>query len=270
MAMLFLDFDDGFKSVYNARNAKGELIISEEERKKIIVIPFHKERIVPLTFVTDLKTSTAPAFAGEAVKLMNKYNTIINQLGIDGTYEKQPIKTLVIDSLTSVIRVWKEAVLSVNSIPSLRIPDFGTLEHVLFNQFIQALKTLINIGMVRYVVVIDHIVSEKDEVTGAITEFPLATSVAQGKVLGNAVDDIWLQREEGVGNFVWRTRKAGLFQAGSRLHLPDPLKADFKVLEEYMKKVNPTANPVVHPMLVIVVGIYKTGKTISACTFPKE
>ena len=123
----------------------------------------------------------------------------------------------------------------MNNISSLRIPDYGTLENVLLSQFIPSLKSLVGTGKLEYVILIDHIEVEKDEVTGRLMEYPIGPSRNMGKNLGLHFDEIWRQQQEG-GEYVWRTKRAGLFQAGSRLDLPEVIKpATFQTLDAILK-----------------------------------
>ena len=98
------------------------------------------------------------------------------------------------------------------------------------------LKTLSETGAVENIVLIDHIDSDKDEITGAISEFPVGPSKNMGKNLGRNFDEIYLQKQEG-SDYVWRTRRNGLFQAGSRLNLPELIKpATYEELSKYLPK----------------------------------
>lgn len=231
--LLYLDFDDGLSSVYNAKDKLGKKIV--EDTDKIKHISFYKNESNDLTFRTAQEkggmVGGAPPHTKASVDVMKQYNQTIKDLenGIHGE-----IQTVVIDSLTAMFRMWKEALMATNGIPALRIADYMTLEQVLFNQFIPTLKTLHK--KIPYIILIDHVMMDKDEISGRIIEFPVGPSQNMGKALGKEFDEIWYQQVEGGDSYLWRTRKFGFFQAGSRLALPDPIKpATFQELSKYVK-----------------------------------
>jgi len=228
--MVFFDFDDGFKSVINVKDKQGNLVVPDYD--KIDVVKFFRPTAAALDFTTDMGKGAgiAPKHTKDSLELLNTYNATVNGLFTSDN----PPKTLVIDSLTSMFRLWKYALLAKNNIPSLRIPDYGTLEGVLFGQFIPTLKALSQ--RIPYIILIDHLLMDKDEISGRVMEFPIGPSRQQGKDLGKEFDEIWLQKEEG-SDRVWRTRRHIFFQAGSRLNLPDPIKpATYATLQRYLNK----------------------------------
>ena len=232
--LLYLDFDDGLSSTFNARDKTGKLIVSDTD--KITKVPFFKNEANDLTFKTAQDKGGmiggAPQHTKSSIDVMKQYNQVIRDLEA-GTYGN--VQTLVIDSLTAMFRLWKEALMATNGVPALRIADYMTLEQVLFNQFIPTLKTLQK--KIPYIILIDHVMMDKDEISGRIIEFPVGPSANMGKALGKEFDEIWYQQVEGGGDgYIWRTRKFGFFQAGSRLALPDPIKpATFQELSKYIK-----------------------------------
>ena len=232
--MLYLDWDNGFSSVENTRDKTGKLFVPDY--KNITVIPFYRSQVYDLQFTTDIGAKSAPAHTLEAPVFLKQYNTIMQQLSKDGVYEGVQYKTLVIDSLTTMFRVWKEMILRMNNISTLRIPDYGTLETILLGQFIPSLKSLAMSGKVENIILIDHIDMDKDELSGMIMEFPIGPSRNMGKILGLQFDEIWRQSVEG-SDYVWRTKRSGLFQAGSRLDLPEIIKpATYQQLEQILKE----------------------------------
>lgn len=244
--LAFLDLDsDGAISIDNAKTAQGQLVISPSERAQIKIVPFLKEKSYDLDLGSPFKQKSAPAHVSEAPGLLNLFNKTIKGLragtGIDNDGVKY--RTVVIDPLTVFFRLWKEALLFLNNQSVLQIQDYMTMETVLFGQFIPTIKAL----PADYVIVVDHTDMEKDEITGTVMEFPIGPSKMMGRNMGQAFPETWRQREEG-GKFVWRTRKTGLFQAGSRHHLPDPVEANYRAVKSYLEStsVSPTVeNPTV-------------------------
>ena len=227
--MIYFDFDRGLGSAKHTTSKSGEKVV--ENFEDIHVVDFTRESAAPLEFKTSMQGSRAPLHTKESPGMIKRYNDTIKSLFEQK--DQEPYQSLVIDSLTTMFRVWKEAILQMNSIPALRIPDYGTLEGILFGQFIPTLKTLNK--TIPYIILIDHEAMDKDEVSGKVMEFPIGPSVNQGKALGKEFDEIWRMRVEG-GKHVWRTKKSGFFQAGSRLNLPDPIEpATFKTLSKYLK-----------------------------------
>jgi len=230
--LIFFDFDDGFKSVKNATNKAGQLAVPDHGECK--VMKFFREEPASLDFKTDISKSgsgQAPAHTKGILDLLNTYNKEINTLfeTKGGGYQ-----TLVVDSLTEMFNMWKNAVLAKNNIPALRIPDYGTLQGILFSQFIPTLKALSQ--YIPNIILVNHLISDKDEVSGRVMESPIGPSKQQGKDMGKNFDEIWLMKPEG-DTWTWRTRKHIFFQAGSRLNLPDPIKpATYAALKPFLKE----------------------------------
>lgn len=232
--MLWEDWDCGFNSVKNTHGKDGKLLVAD--CKDITVIPFYRQQVYDLQFTTDIGAKSAPAHTLEAPVFIKQHNTIMQQLSKDGIYKDKTYKTLVIDSLTTMFRVWKEMILRMNNISTLRIPDYGTLETILLGQFIPSLKSLSISGKLENIILIDHIDMDKDELSGMLIEFPIGPSRNMGKILGLQFDEIWRQSVEG-SDYVWRTKRSGLFQAGSRLDLPEIIKpATYQQLEQILKE----------------------------------
>lgn len=230
---LMLDFDDGHSSIKNVKGKDGKNLISDWDQIK--VINFWKDSPTPLTFKTAQDKAGmaggAPAHTKDALEFMKMYNEIMVKLD-SGVLSN--VQTLIIDSLTSMFRIWKDGLMAANNIPALRIADYLTLEQILYKQFIPTLKTLAQ--KIPYIILIDHVMMDKDEISGKIVEFPIGPSQNMGKGMGMAFDEIWYQTAQG-GEYSWRTKKFGFFQAGSRLDLPDPIKpATFQELIKYITK----------------------------------
>lgn len=227
--MLFLDMDDGFKSIKAAKDVKGNLIVPDWEQ--IRVEKFFKDKVYDLNFNL---TSGAPAYTAESGTIMAKYNTIIRALNSDEGYEGVHYKTLVIDNGTEMFNVWCDRLMQLNSISVLRIQDYMTLGGLL-RQFISSLKSLIINKKLQYIILINHTDSDKDEITGMIEEFPVAPTKQLGRKFGRSFDEIWLQVIDGK-EYAWKTRKSGLFYAKSRLHMPEVVKpATYQELVKYVK-----------------------------------
>lgn len=220
--LLLIDFDDGgFKSIENAKDKDGQLVVKEQDKIKIETI--RKTKTYQLNFKTQLKGKVAPAHVAEAGMMMDRFNGLLMNIK-EGEY-----RTVVIDSLTSMFRIWKEAILHYNSQAALQIQDYMTLENILYGQFIPTVKAL----PVDYVILIDHTNIDKDEISGRVSEFPVGPSANMGRTMPQSFDEVW--RSEATGqDYIWRTKKAGLFVgAGSRLDLPDPIKpATYQRLKE--------------------------------------
>ncbi len=248
--MLFLDWDGGFKSVQHTRDKAGQLVVPDW--KDINIISFLREGRAPLEFKTatkaDFENNVTPEYAKKAIPLVKRYNDVLDELHADqcvpASYIKGcspddstrigPFDSLVLDSCTAIFRVWKEMIITVNKIPHLRIADYGTLEGILFSQFIPDLITLSE--KIPWIILIVHEDIEKDELTGKTLEFPIGTSRAQGKLLSSAFDETWRQVNDG-NDYVWRTKNHGRFEsAGSRLDLPDRIKANYQTLKAELDK----------------------------------
>lgn len=235
-----MDWDDGFLSVKNTRDRKTNQLIVPDWEAQIDIVEFYRSRTSRLVLKTDMK-GKAPEFCMDSPKLINTFNDVVQELDATKKYrykggEAKSYRTLVIDSGTQLFHVWRESLLYMNNQSVLQIQDYNTLQTVLLSQFLPSLKRLDTIGAVEYIVFIDHIDHEKDNVTGAILEFPVGPSRAQGRLLAGQVDEVWLQQES-AGEYIWRTRSTGLFKAKSRLDLPDPVRpATFTRLAEIVKE----------------------------------
>lgn len=233
--MLWEDWDNGFTSVLNVRRPDGKLLIQDHE--DITVVPFVKQGATDLLFKTQRKgTVSAQPYTHGSLDLLNKHNSIISSLASKKTYQDKAYKTLVIDSLTMTFRTWKEMIMFMNNQQALEIQDYGTLENVLVGQFFPGLKHLLATGALEHIILIDHTELEKDELTGAITEYPVGPSRNMGRNIGLQVDEIFYQAYEG-NAYLWHTKPTGFFKAGSRLDLPDPVKpGTWQRLEEILKE----------------------------------
>ena len=229
--ILFLDFDKGFESVRNARDVKGNLIVPEHSQ--CTVVEFIKEGYFDLDFKTELKGSVAPMHTNAARPILEKFNEVMKSVATDGVYNGVQYKTLVIDSLTAMFGIWKDMILNMNKVSHLRIQDYDTLDALLFRQLVPSLKAINK--KIPYVILINHVAMDKDEVSGRVSEFPVGPSNRMGKALGKEFDEIWIQKVDGADR-VWKTTKDGLLNAGSRLHLPETIKpATFNTLESIFK-----------------------------------
>jgi hypothetical protein len=213
---------------------KDNLIVPRDEWEQIKIIKFEKEKAYRTSFKRDLSGGTAPQYTFEALKLMNKFDDIIQGMGagkgIDG--DGVQYRTVIIDSLTSMYRIWKQTILCQEKQSILQIPDYGTLEAMLYALFIPSVKAL----PVDFTIFIAHIELEKNEVDGRTIEYPKGPSRNQGKALGAEFSEVWRQEERG-NKYYWRTKKGvNLMPVGSRLHLPDMTESNFKALAEVVKK----------------------------------
>jgi len=229
--MCYLEFDvNGTESLKHAKNKDGSLVVQDFE--KIFVKALCKQKVHDLSFVTDMggkmSKGDPPEHTAESVDVIKEYNEYMKTL----RENKEGFQTLVIDSMTSMFRIWMEMILWINKIPSIRQNDFGTLTGILAGQFLPNLRTL----PIPYIILVNHVATEVEEKTGIVlSEFPYAPSKNMGKGLGKHIDELYRQKIEG-GDYVWRTRKTGFFQAGSRLSVPELIKpATFQELSKYLK-----------------------------------
>lgn len=235
--LLFLDWDGGFTSVLHTLDPKGGKVVRDQEG--ITHIEFIKEGYHNLDFKTSLSGSMAPEHTSSVPQMLGKFNEIMKSLSIDGCYTIDgvkigPFKTLVIDSLSAMFLIWKDMILNMNKVPHMRVQDYDTLESLLFRQLAPSMKAINKI--IPYIILINHVDMDKDELSGRLMEFPIGPSKAMGKKMGRLTDEIWIQKIEG-SERVWKTTKDGLLNAGSRLHLPPEIKpARFSTLEDIMRK----------------------------------
>lgn len=225
--ILWEDWDDGFSSVRNTRAKGTTTLVNPDWEKEIDVVSYYRSKVHDLSFKTTMGGKGAPGFTEDSPTLINRHNDLIRELDKTGMYtykERGPrkYKTLVVDSLTQFFHVWRENTMRMNNQSTLQVQDYMTLQTVMLSMFIPSLKRLDKSGVLEYIILIDHIDHDKDEITGAISEFPIGPSRAQGRLLGGQFDELWLQQEQS-GVYQWRTRPFGLFKAKSRLDLPDPV-----------------------------------------------
>lgn len=259
-ALLIDIMDRGFDSVKNTRNKDGSLVVPDWEQITVIEIYPQNQRS-KMTFKSfaseNDKSKTmgnAPEYTAGATAMMERYEAVMDELFSKGTVtvmeskvvppkteaelvpvEKGPFKTLIIDPLTGMFRIWKDAILSVNRIGDLRRGDYLALESILANQFIPNLKSLCD--KIPYIILTDHEDADITEQGTIMTEYPVGPSKSLGKNLSEFMDNVWRMDKESDGTYVWRTKEHGLFRgAGSRWDLPDPVKpATFAALEKILK-----------------------------------
>jgi len=218
--MLFIDLDGGFHSVKFTKGKDGKLVVPDYDQ--IIVVELTSDTVYKLD-VSSANIKDAPAHTKDSTDILSKYNAAMDKAA-SGDF-----KSLVVDSASTMFRIWEEAIMQVNKISSLRIADYKTLQTILFSQWLPSLRSL---AKKMWVVVVNHEMADKDELTGAVSEFPLGPSANMGRILSRHFDAVWRQKVE-AGSYVWRTRPIGLFQGiGSRFgNLPDPIDANFKSIQ---------------------------------------
>ena len=229
---LMLDFDDGFKSAKNAKDASGNLIVGDHA--EVHVEKFVVEEVYPLNFVTEQSGKKAPDYTKESVRYMDSWNKWAVELakdgcitGSDGT-KKGPFKTLIIDPISAMFLVWEDLIMNINKVSSIRKQDYKTLTGLLYKQFIPTLRKIQQ--TVPWIVLTNHIVMIEDE--NAVTlEFPVGPSKAMGRSIARAFDEVWKQEREG-NKYIWRTLPHGKFKvARSRTDLKDRIPATFESLK---------------------------------------
>lgn len=224
--MKWFNYDSpaSINSFQTAKNKDNSLVVPDW--KEIEVINFFRASKAKLSLTTSMGKGVAPDYAKDYVGIIAEYEKQIDDIFANPT----KYKTFVIDSMTSMFRIWGNAVMGHNNKPTLSMADYGTLQSMLFSQFIPTIEALASETSLEWIILIDHITMMKDENTGAILEFPIGTSKETGRLLGQKMTEIWLQQFVG-GEYTWRTRKTGFFTAGSRNNFPDPIKpATYKSL----------------------------------------
>lgn len=230
-----LNFDNSVESIQHTTDKGGKLLIPDW--KDIKVVPFCKDSVYDLDFDSSTKQGAhTPLYAKGSFELVEKYNKVIRELGNTQTVEGfGPLSTLIVDSLTSVVRVWEETILKMNSKAQLSLPDYKTFKSLLFGQFIPSLRTLNK--KIPYIILIAHETVEKDELSGRVEELPLGPSQEMGRTLAREFDEVWRMKVDSEGNRVWRTTQDGLFNAGSNLNLPPTISpATFSTIDTILKK----------------------------------
>lgn len=230
-----LNFDNSVESIQHTTGKDGKLLIPDW--KDIKVIPFCKDSVYDLDFDSSTKIGQhTPAYVKGSYELIEKYNKVIRELGNTQTVEGfGPLSTLIVDSLTSVVRVWEETILKMNNKSQLSLPDYKTFKSLLFGQFIPSLRTLNK--KIPYIILIAHETVEKDELSGRVEEFPLGPSQEMGRTLAREFDEVWRMKVDSDGNRIWRTTQDGLFNAGSNLNLPPTISpAAFATVDAILKK----------------------------------
>lgn len=239
--MLFLDYDSGFESVKHTKDISGNLVVPDWKEIEVISLTYNEVFDINLNSPSesDFKLGKFPPHTKNSFALVEKFNSIIKELFVDGCVtingeKKGPFKSLIIDPLTTVFKIWQDGILYANRLPGLRLTDYKTLERILFSQFLPTLKSLEK--KIPWIISIVHETVDKDELLGTIKEFPIGPSKQMGKTLAKDFSEVFRMKIEGK-RYMWRTKNTGRFEgAGSRFDLPDPLPATFKELEKYLKK----------------------------------
>lgn len=238
--MLFFDFDyDGYTSIINTKDKAGTQVVKDID--KITFVHLYREpETFELSMKLDMAKPMAPKYAAAGERTFIELHNHMNSLLKDGTVNlgtlekpdiKGPFKTIVFDNLTAMFGVWQNTSLKQNNMSSLRLADYGVFDKQFTDVFLPAVR---HIPGVDHVVLLDHTTIDRDEITGAISEYPIGTSKAMGKNMGRLFSEIYYQKVEG-DKYVWRTRKTGFFQAGSRLNVPDPCDANYDAIARYIK-----------------------------------
>ncbi len=224
--MKFLDYDGKFMSATTAKNPDGSLVVPDW--KDIEVVPMYAPvGHANIDFKFSLDAKTAPNFAKGSSDLNDKFNAITDEMfKAPGKY-----KTFVIDSLSRMFRVWKNVLLTTNSIPNPRPGDYIFFEGLL-DRWFGMMKDM----PVDFVILTSHEAIDKDELTGEILEYPLGLSANLGKGMGRYTNELYRQMVETGEKYVWYTRKKGRFNAGSSLSLPNPIPATYYELKKHLPK----------------------------------
>jgi hypothetical protein len=221
--MKYLDYDGKFLSATTAKNTDGTLV--NPDWKEIEVVPMYESGgQQDLDFKFSLDAKTAPAFAKDSLKINDKFNAQTKEIfGNPGKY-----KTVVLDSLSRMFRVWKNLLMITNSIPNPRPGDY-----IFFDGLLDKWFTMMKEMPVDFVILVAHEAIDKDELTGEIKEFPLGISANLGKAMGRYTNELYRQMVE-QDKHLWYTKRKGRFNAGSSLSLPSPIPATYHELKKYL------------------------------------
>lgn len=217
--MKFFDFDGGIAST---------IFVDKKMMEGIDVVNVHYGGGNTIDLTAEDSAKSIPTYMENAVKVYKLFNEELSNIGKDGkVYE-----TVVIDSLTSMFRVLRDAYIHINTIvpPRLRIQDYGTMHSIVFSRLFPVLRAL----PVKFVVLVAHLDMDKDEVMGNIIEYPSAPSKNIGRAIGKECDEVWRQVTQG-NEYLWKTRGFRFMQGGSRLRLPDTIKATFDSLKKVLE-----------------------------------
>lgn len=221
------DFDGGqYRSIFHAKDEKGNLRVNKPEDIK--VVSYTKKETYSIDLKTNLKGKIPPDCTKESLQLVTKFNGEMKLI------KEGQFRTVIVDSQTSMFRLWIEALLRMNNQSTIQIQDYKTLTISLYSQFIPTLKRL----PVDYVILTGHPNLDKDEFSGRIVEAPKGPSTNMGKTMPHQFGEVWLQETDGV-NYQWRTRRTGLFTCiRSNLDLPNPVKPPtYQELKKYVKEL---------------------------------
>lgn len=231
--LLDIDIDDGFSSVQNSVGVDGKLVVPRY--KEIIVEKLYKPGFREFHMKTpeknDFSSKIAPSYTESGPVLVQQMNNVFNELYTNqGMYKGKRIKVFMIDSLSGLIRIWKDGVIWTNKAPGLRIGDYNTLEGMLFSQLIPTLKGLKQ--FIPWIIVTNHLTVDKDDLVGSIQEHPVGPSASQGRLIAKEFDEVWKMTNSGKV-YGWDTKPGGFFKGGgSRLDLPKEVKpATYKQLK---------------------------------------
>jgi hypothetical protein len=229
--MKWYDFDDGIKTFEYTKTLDGKGLLVPDF-KDIEIIKCYKEGRQKMIFETDMHgKKPAPPDAKLAYDVLMRFEKDLDTI-VEGKY-----KTVVIDSLTAMFRIWKSVILQVNGRNVTNLADYGTLETNFYERFLPSIKSL----PVDFIILIDHVELDKDELSGRLVEFPIGTSRPMGMKMSQAFDEVWLQTIDG-GKAYWNTINKGFFEgAGSRTNLPQRIEANYEALKPYLPTQSLTA-----------------------------
>lgn len=221
--MKYIDYDGKFMSATTAKNPDGTLVNPDWKEIEVVSM-LENSGQHDLDFKFSLDAKAAPSFAKGVLAINTKWNEQTKEIYDNpGKY-----KTIVVDSLSRMFRVWKNLLMVTNNIPNPRPGDYIFLEGQLDKWF----STMQDMP-VDFVVLTSHEAIEKDDLTGEIKEFPLGLSYNLGKAMGRYTNELYHQMVE-QDKHIWYTKKKGRFNAGSSLSLPSPIPATYQELKKYL------------------------------------
>ena len=150
-----------------------------------------------------------------------------------------PFKTLVLDSITTFSSLTLKHIMMTN--PGIKrnpsaqgdqphLQDYGILKR----EFAKLIPGLLSLPC--NVVMLGHISTEKDEMTGELVRGPLMDG-SFAKELPIYFKEVWRTFVDDKGNYLAQTKADHRFACRSQIHgLPNPLPLAYSELEKYLKQ----------------------------------
>jgi AAA domain len=191
-----------------------------------------------------LKANNLPAFSydviniddgGKEVSTTQRWSRLTSCL--KAAVENPNIKTIVVDSLSSISDYLIEHILSTEGQKTMRIQDWQPFQFMM-----KRLITYLRSSR-KLIIFIGHESTEKDEVDGIIKYFILVPTRLKDN-LGGMFSDVWRIECEQTGDkkytYSLRTKPTVRFALGTSLiNLPPVLPASFAEIKKYAPQLDP-------------------------------